>query len=120
MELPLTITANGIPVPDTTEALIREKAARLERFYDRIVGCRVTLEGPGGHHKNGGSYKVRIELSVPGPDLVVNHQSGENLPVAIREAFEAAQRQVQDRVRLLREDRSRRPEVLEIDAGGVE
>lgn len=105
MELPLTINANGIPVPDTTETLIREKAARLWRFYDRIVGCRVTLEGPGGHHKNGGPYKVRIELSVPGPDLVVNHQSGENLPAAIREAFEAAQRRLQDHVQLLREDR---------------
>lgn len=105
MELPLTITAHGIPVPETTEALIREKAARLERFYDRIVGCRVRLEGPGGHHRNGGSYKVRIEISVPGPDLVVNHQSGENLPAAIREAFEAAQRRLQDHVRLLREDR---------------
>ncbi|HSK75575.1 MAG TPA: HPF/RaiA family ribosome-associated protein [Thermoanaerobaculia bacterium] len=105
MELPLTINPNGIPLPDTTEALIREKAARLGRFYDRIVGCRVTLEGPGGHHRNGSPYKVRIEISVPGPDLVVNHQAGENLPVAIREAFEAAQRRLQDHVRLLREDR---------------
>ena len=111
MELPLTITAHDATLTEPVEALIREKTAKLERYFDRIVGCHVTVEGPAKHHRNGGHYRVRIDLSVPGSEIVVNHQEGETLPAAVREAFEAAQRQLQDHVSLRREGRKAVEEV---------
>jgi ribosomal subunit interface protein len=105
MELPLTIATHDVALTEPIEKLIHEKAAKLERFHSRIVGCRVTLEGPDGHHRNGGQYKVRIELSIPGSDIVVNHKNGENLTMAVRDAFDAAQRQLDDREELRRSER---------------
>ena len=105
MELPLTIATHDVTLTPPIEQLIQEKAAKLERFHSRIVGCRVTVEGPEGHHKNGGHYRIRIELSIPGNDIVVNHKDGETLPAAIREAFEAAQRQLDAREELRRSER---------------
>ena len=105
MELPLTITAQEITLPDSIEAIIREKAIKLERFYDHLIGCHVRVAGPGKHHRHGGLFEVRIDLSVPGSELVINHQRHEELTVAIREAFDAAKRRLDEHARLHREER---------------
>lgn len=99
MKLPLEITFRNVVRTDEIEERIRAKAAKLDRFYDRITGCRVVVELPHSHHAKGNSYHVRIELSVPGGDLVVNHDKPkpehEDLGVALRDAFNAMQRQLQ-------------------------
>jgi ribosomal subunit interface protein len=110
MELPLTITAQDITLTEMIEATIREKAAKLERFYDRLIGCHVRIAGPGRHHRNGGLFDVRIDLSVPGSELVVNHQAHEDLAVAIREAFAAARRRLDEHATLHREEERRMTE----------
>jgi len=96
MQLPLQITARDISLSEVVEADIREKAAKLDSLYDKIVRCRVILEGPVQHHRRGGPFKVRIDLTVPGTELVVNHQANQDLYVAIRDAFDAAQRQLEN------------------------
>ncbi|MBI2360945.1 MAG: HPF/RaiA family ribosome-associated protein [Deltaproteobacteria bacterium] len=117
----------------TLEADIREKAAKLESFYDRIMGCRVTVEAPHRHHRKGKRYNVRIDITVPGGELVINrapkpvvepdlelkktatHERVENhepskraaradIYVAIRDAFNAARRKLQDFARRQRGD----------------
>ena len=97
MKLPLTIAAHDITLPESIEAVIREKATKLEKFNGRVIGCHVTVEGPGRHHRNGGLFNVRIDLTVPGNELVVNNQAAAELPVAIRDAFDAARRQLEER-----------------------
>ncbi len=99
MQLPLQITAHDFPLPEAVEAEIREKAAKLETYYDGIIHCRVTVEAPVGHHRHGGPYTVRIDLTVPGTELVVNRQADEELPIAIREAFDAMRRRLEDYAR---------------------
>lgn len=102
---PLTITALDLKMPDTLEATIREKVSKLERFYDRLIGCHVRVKGPGRHHRHGGLFDVRIDLSVPGSELVVDHQPHEDLSVAVREAFAAARRRLDEHARLQREEK---------------
>ena len=94
----LTITTRDLPLTEPIEALVRERTEKLERFYDRLHGCAVTLSGPGNRHRNGGPYGVQIDLSVPGPDLVVSRNDHEDLQVALRDAFDAAERQLQSKV----------------------
>jgi hypothetical protein len=110
-------------VSPALEHEIRSRAAWLEMFYPRIVGCRVLLEVPHRHRKRGRPLHVRIELSLPGEDVIVNHEptlhatarpgprKSEELDgrhkdalVALHEAFDVARRRVEDVARRQRGD----------------
>lgn len=104
MEIPLQITAHDFRLTPATESDIRDKAAKLDTYYDRIIRCRVVVEAPVGHHRRGGPFKVRIDVTVPGSELVVNRQEDDDLPVAIRNAFDAMRRRLEDYVRQQRGD----------------
>lgn len=99
MKLPLEITFRNVVRTEEIEERIRAKAAKLDKFYDRITGCRVVVELPHSHHQKGNAYQVRIDLTVPGAELVVNHDKPnpehEDLGIALRDAFNAMQRQLQ-------------------------
>ena len=108
MQIPLEINYRNLePTPALTDA-IEKKTAKLEQFYDRITGCHVTLEAPHQHHHKGKQYQVHIRLTLPGKVLAVSHTTGkqvhEDAYVAIRDAFAAAQRQLEDYVRIRRGD----------------
>jgi ribosomal subunit interface protein len=95
MQLPLQITARDLLLTEAIETAIREKAAKLELFYDRMTACRVTIEAPHRHQHKGVLYNVTIDMTVPGAELVVKREPHEDLYVAIRDAFDAARRQLQ-------------------------
>jgi cold shock CspA family protein len=104
MQLPLQIHFHNLGHSETTENRIREKAAKLDRFYNHILSCRVVVEVPHRHHEHGNLYQVRIDLTVPGEEIVVNrepalHTDYRNLDIALRDAFDAAKRQLEGYVR---------------------
>jgi cold shock CspA family protein/ribosome-associated translation inhibitor RaiA len=91
------------------ESQVRDKAAKLERFFDRIIGCHVTIEAPHRHSHKGRLYGVRIDLTVPGREIAVTHTGPqdhrhEDVRVAIGDAFRAAERQLEDHARKARGD----------------
>jgi ribosomal subunit interface protein len=107
MQVPLEITFRGIEHSDAVETRIREKAAKLEQYCDQIISCRVAVEAEHHHQHQGNLYKVRIDLSVPHKHIVVSKdhhdkQSHEDLYVALRDAFAAATRQLEEHVRIQR------------------
>lgn len=109
MKLPVQVTFRGFAHSDAVEANIREKAAKLDQFYPRIMGCRVVVESLHRHHHQGKLYHVRIDLTVPQRELVVSHehhdeQAREDVYVAIRDAFGAAKRQLEEYARRQRAD----------------
>jgi cold shock CspA family protein/ribosome-associated translation inhibitor RaiA len=104
LQIPLEITSHHITLGDGLETMIRERAQALEKFYPRLIRCHVTIEGPGNHHRSGGPFDVRVDLSVPGKELVVTRQTGEDITVVLRDAFDAARRQLQDFARRQRGD----------------
>jgi cold shock CspA family protein len=62
-----------------------------------LMGIAVLLiEAPVAHHQKGGPYSVRIDLQVKGKELVVSNRSNPDLRAAVRDAFGAAQRQLED------------------------
>ena len=103
MQTPLQITAHDLTLADAVETDIREKAAKLERYYPRLISCHVVVGAPvrSAHasFSQTGRYHVSIDLTVPGAELVVTRQENEELQVAIRDAFNAAQRRVRDYAR---------------------
>ncbi|MSO76676.1 MAG: HPF/RaiA family ribosome-associated protein [Alphaproteobacteria bacterium] len=99
MQLPLQVTFRDIDPSEAVEARIRERAERLDRFHERIMGCRVRVAAPRRQGRKGHIYQIRIELTVPGDTLIINRahpvsQSHEDVYVAIRDAFDAAERQL--------------------------
>lgn len=99
-KIPLQITYRNFPPSETIAAKIRQHVAKLNRFADCITSCRVVVAAPHQHHRQGNIYQVRINLTVAGKELAINrspsqHHDHENLYVAIRDAFAAAQRQLQ-------------------------
>lgn len=94
---------------DQIETLVREKAAKLDKFSGHIMSCRVVVEPKGKHHLRGNLYEVRIDLTVPGEEIAVTREPNENtetsdIHVALRDAFDSATRRVQDYVRRKRLD----------------
>lgn len=107
MQTPTQVTFRDMPVSDAIEARCWKEADRLERHFDRIVVCHVTIAESHRCHRQGNLFEVRINLLVPGRELVVNrepteHHVDEDMDVAIRDAFDRMRRQLQDHVRKMR------------------
>ena len=109
MQVPLEIRFHNIDRSAAVDAAMRERAAKLEQFGDRIVSCSVTVDGPHKHHRQGNLYTVRVDVRFPGGEIVASrepsaHHSHEDVSVALRDAFKAVRRQLQDRMRVQRGD----------------
>jgi ribosomal subunit interface protein len=107
MKLPLQITFHQMEPSAALEAQIREHAARLDRFYDSIMTCRVLVEASHRRRRKGNLYRVRVDITVPGKELVITrdppeHQAHQDPYVSIRDAFDAARRQLEDFARVQR------------------
>lgn len=96
MKLALQITARNLDLPEAFKEEIREKAEKLDKFYDQIMRCRIVVEVPHRHSHEGISYNVHIDMTVPGAELVIKREPNEDLSVAIRDAFDAARRKLED------------------------
>jgi ribosomal subunit interface protein len=96
MKLPIQITTRNMSLSDAAKNTIREKAEKLDSFHGNIMSCRVLVEVPHRHQHKGVLYNVRIDMTVPGGELVVKREPHEDLYVSIRDAFDAAKRQLQD------------------------
>jgi ribosome-associated translation inhibitor RaiA len=100
MKVPLQITFRSLPSSETLAERVRTRVDELDRLYGRLMHCHVTIELPHRHQHKGRLYRVRIELGVPGKELVVSSDAAEaheheDPYVAVRDAFDAARRQLE-------------------------
>jgi hypothetical protein len=120
MQVPLDITFRDMDPSPAIEELIRRWAEKLGRVHDRIIRCHVMIERPHQHQHQGQLLRVAITLSIPGPDIVVSRNTGrlsahESLHVAVRDAFLAARRQLEDQIGRMRQDVKVRPQIDAIE-----
>jgi ribosomal subunit interface protein len=104
MQIPLQITLHGIEHSDALYNSVREKLEKLDHYYEHIMSCRVTLELAGRHKHHGKQFSVRIDLKAPGGEIAITHQHDEDLQIALRDAFDAARRRLEDYARTQRGD----------------
>ena len=88
---------------EALETRIRARAEKLEQFHRRITGCRVTVEESDRHHSQGRHFGVRVDVDVPGRGPIVSTMHHhEDVYVAVRDAFEAVERGLEESTRELR------------------
>ncbi len=107
MAVPVQVTFRDIAPSDALTAHVERRAAKLETFNDRIIKCHVMLEAPHRHHKHGKRYHVRIDMQIPGKELVVSKNLDDNkedLHAALDDAFSDAERVLEDYMRQVQVD----------------
>jgi len=104
MQLPVQITYRGMESSAALDDAVRDKAAKLEQFHPRITGCRVVVEQPARHKRKGQEFVVHVDLKVPGGEIAVNRDHDTDVYVALRNAFDAARRKLEDFAREQRGD----------------
>ena len=104
MQIPLQITIRDVEHSEALETHIREKAKKLDEFFNHIMSCRVVVEVPHKHHQQGKQFNVRIDIGVAGGEIAINRDHSEDVYVALRDAFDAAKRQLADYARKVRGD----------------
>ncbi|MGO9773037.1 MAG: HPF/RaiA family ribosome-associated protein [Roseiarcus sp.] len=108
MQEPIEIAFQHCEPSEEIRAAIAKQAQRLEKFSDRITSCRVVVTGPQTRHRLGGLYEIDLRIAMPEhKDVIVGRAHGEAAErehplVAIREAFDAAVRQIEDATRDMR------------------
>lgn len=117
MQEPLQIAFHNMEHSDFIEQRVRERMGKLERFYDGIISARIVIDAPHKQVKgHKGTLGISISIGVPGRDIVVKreqrlHESNEHLHWVINEAFEAAERQIEEYSRIRRKE-------VKVDAPG--
>lgn len=111
MQVPLEISFRNCEPSEQIRAEIEREARRVEKFFDRITACTVVVTAPSLlHHRKGALFKIDIRIALPQhKDVIVNKTHGdihqhEHISVAIKDAFAAARRQIEDSVREMRGD----------------
>jgi ribosome-associated translation inhibitor RaiA len=108
MQVPLQITFRGVDHSDSVEAMIRERAGRLERFNHDIIRCHVTVDQPHRHRSTGRGFSVHIDITTPGGSVVLTRDPSdrdhEQFTVVVRDAFDAVARQLEEEARRRRGD----------------
>jgi len=110
--IPVNITFRHMDSSPAVETRVRELANHLGVFSDRIQSCRVVVDSPHRHHHQGKVFNVKVQLGLPGEDVVVDMErpqrdGHEDVYVVLRDAFDAAKRQLQQRMSSLRGDERR-------------
>ena len=108
MQTPVEMAFRHYEPSDQVRAEITAQARRLEKFSPRITSCRVVVTGPNGRRRTGDVFQVELRIAMPNhKDIIVDRQHGdapehEHALVAIRQAFDAARRQIEEAQRDLR------------------
>jgi ribosome-associated translation inhibitor RaiA len=104
MKLPLEIVFREmLPLP-SLEPEIRRRAAKLEQFSGELMSCRVVVEAGANRRHQGHEYRVTIDVRVPDEQVAVSqHHRGDDAQIALRAAFDAMDRRLDERSRQRRD-----------------
>lgn len=104
MQLPIQTTYRGMESSAALDDAVRARVAKLEQFHPRLTSCRVVIEQPAHHKRKGKEFVVHVDLTAPGGEIAVNRDHAEDVYVALRDAFDAARRKLEDFAREQRGD----------------
>lgn len=103
-KIPLQVTFRHMAPSDAVGAQIRAKVEKLQEFYPGLISCRVVVDEEALHHRQGRRFNVRVDLHVPGHEFATTRECDEDVYLALRDAFDACKRWLEDEIRVQRGD----------------
>lgn len=100
METPIQITFKNLDNSESLENHIRERAAKLKRFHQNIISCRIVVDVP---HRSAGVVRpplgLTLDVEIPGKSLVAkngkdSHDSRDGGTAMVNRVFETMERQL--------------------------
>lgn len=109
MQTQPSVSFHGVAVDEVLRDEALAHIRELEKLCRDIIGCTVVLSQPHRHPRHGRLWSVRLDLVVPGVDVIVNRthrrdHAHEDPRVALRDAFAAARRRLEEHLRERRGD----------------
>lgn len=109
MQTQPTVSFDGVPIDEAARDAAMAHIHELDHLCRDITGCHVVLSQPHRHPEHGRLWSVRVDLVVPGLDIIVNrtHQrdhAHEDPLRALRDAFAAARRRLEEHLQERRGD----------------
>ncbi|SCK27787.1 ribosomal subunit interface protein [Variovorax sp. HW608] len=96
MNLPFAIQFDGIARSDAVEDLARSRVEHLKRYFADLTACHVTISKESQHGQPGGFFSARVAVTLPGRELIVSHAHEHDAHIALRDAFDAIRRRLED------------------------
>ena len=102
---------HNIVQTDALAQAVQKRINKLERYSDQILSGRVVLDAPHNNHYKGKVFSVGIEIHTSLKEIIINqgkqnNHAHEDLYIAIRDAFNAAERQLKSITKKHRADRT--------------
>ncbi|MFY9317628.1 MAG: HPF/RaiA family ribosome-associated protein [Burkholderiales bacterium] len=108
MQIPIQVTFHGMPQSAALDTAIRQHAGKLDRFHPHMMSLRAVVEQVARHKQQGKEFTVRLDIKVAGSEIAINRDHDEDPFVAVRDAFGAARRKLEDHARRQRGDVKRK------------
>lgn len=105
------ITYRGMDHSPALDARIRELTGKLEKFHPKITSCHVIVDERDRHKTKGNLFEVRVDIHVPGREIVASKQQHEDPYAAITGAFHVMERQLEEDIRMVRGEKKRHADV---------
>ncbi|MGE5336761.1 MAG: HPF/RaiA family ribosome-associated protein [Gemmatimonadota bacterium] len=102
MKLPLQVTFQDLTPSPALETAVRERAAKLDHFHPHLLSCRVVVSHETRRRKQGNEFSVRFDIKAKGHEIAITRTADEDPFVALRDAFDAAKRQLEELARAQR------------------
>lgn len=109
MKLPVDLRFIGVTPSEAVQEAVQARIGRLEQICPDVTAWRVTVEQEHKHQHQGRPFAVRVDVTLPGQEVSVSRVQDEDVYVALRDAFDAARRQIEDLVRIRRGEVKHRP-----------
>lgn len=102
MDVPPEVAFRNVERNEAVDEKIVEGIEKLEKVHPRLTSCRIAVEDPNPGRESGRLYRIRIDLGVPGGEVVVTRdpprRPDEDLLQAVGDAFDTARRRLRKHV----------------------
>jgi ribosomal subunit interface protein len=102
MKLPVQVTFQDFTPSAALDTAVRERASKLEQFHPHMISCRAVVSRESRHHQQGNTFTVHFDIKVKGQEIAITNHADEDPFVALRNAADAARRQLEDHARAQR------------------